>query len=160
MSKILSCPLPQILNPLSPNGFMFKISKLPDLTYWCQRITLPALTLPVATQATPFVQIGQTGDTLDYADLTVEFLVDSQMSNYIAVHNWLTNGFPGQTPANGTFSDATLHVLGAQNETVRTIRFADVTPTSLEGLTFESTASDVQYLGGSITFRYTYYEFD
>lgn len=160
MSKILSCPMPGILNPLSPNGFMLKIAELPDLTYWCQRASIPTIQLPSAAQATPFVQIKQTGDALDYSDLTVEFLVDSSMSNYIAVHKWMTNGFPGPTPANGTFSDASLHILGTQNETIRTVRFVDITPVSLEGLTFDSTASDVQYLVGSVTFQYTYYEFD
>lgn len=160
MSKILSCPMPGILNPLSPNGFMLKITKLPDLTYWCQRVSIPTVTLPTAPQATPFVQIKQTGDALDYSDLTVEFLVDSSMSNYIAVHKWMTNGFPGPTPANGTFSDASLHILGTQNEIIQAVRFVDITPVSLEGLTFESTANDVQYLVGSVTFQYTYYEFE
>lgn len=155
----LSCPMPENVNPLSPNGFMFQIQKLPTLTYFCQRVSLPPVSLPTANQATPFVSIGFKGEVLDYADLTVEFLVDSKMENYKAINQWMTDGFPNNEPPEDFFSDGFLHVLDTQNNVIQSIQFANMTPISLEGLTFDTTSADVQYLVGSATFRYTYYKF-
>lgn len=155
----LSCPMPENVNPLNPNGFMFQIQMLPSIMYFCQRVSLPSVSLPTANQGNPFVVIGHKGDTLEYSDLTVEFLVDSKMENYKAINSWMTDGFPNSSPPEDFFSDGYLHVLDAQNKVIQSIQFANMLPISLEGLTFESTSSDVQYLVGSATFRYTYYKF-
>lgn len=151
--------MPENVNPLSPNGFMFQIQKLPGLTYFCQKVNLPSVSLPTANQGTPFVTVGHKGEALDYADLTVDFLVDSKMENYKAINHWMTDGFPDDVPPEDFFSDGFLHVLDPQNKVIQSIQFANMLPVSLEGLTFESTSSDVQYLVGSATFRYTYYRF-
>ena len=38
------------------------------------------------------------GERLSYGDLTLRFLVDENMENYISVYNWLTGlGFPETT---------------------------------------------------------------
>ena len=155
----LSCPMPENVNPLSANGFMFQIQKLPGLTYFCQRVNLPSLSLSTASQATPFGPFGQKGDVLEYADLTIEFLVDAKMENYKAINKWMTDGYPDNTPPEDFFSDAFLHVLDTNNVAAQTIQFVNMTPISLEGITFETTSTDVQYLVGSATFRYTYYKF-
>lgn len=160
MNKInLSCPMPENINPLSPNGFMFQIQKLPSLTYFCQRVNLPAISLPSAEQATPFVNIPHKGEILEYSDLTVEFLIDSRMENYKAINQWMTDGFPDNEPPEDIFSDGHLHVLDIHNQVIQTIQFVNIVPISLEGMMFESTSSDVQYLVGSATFKYTYYKF-
>jgi len=155
----LSCPFPDNISPLSPNGFMFQIEQLPELTYFCQQITIPSISLPIVELATPFLAVPFKGSKLEYDTLTIQFLVDSEMKNYKAVHDWLTNGFPGYAETEKTFSDAFLHILTPSNDVVRSIQFIDIIPLSIEGLTFASTSSDVQYLVGSVTFRYTYYKF-
>ena len=59
----------------------------------------------------------------------------------------------------GVYSDATLTVLTNKNNPVTEIRFRDVFPTSLSGLSYDQQASDVDYLSTDITFKYKYYEF-
>ena len=59
----------------------------------------------------------------------------------------------------GVYSDATLTVLTNKNNPVTEIRFRDVFPTSLSGLSYDQQASDVDYLSTDITFKYNYYEF-
>ena len=59
----------------------------------------------------------------------------------------------------GIYSDATLTVLTNKNNPVTEIRFRDVFPTSLSGLSYDQQASDVDYLSCDITFKYKYYEF-
>ena len=75
-TRTLSCPLPENINPLSPNGYMFSIEKLPSLSFFCQEVNLPSLNLPEATQLNPFTKIPIAGDQLEFGQLTIQFLVD------------------------------------------------------------------------------------
>lgn len=174
-NRILSCPIPSNINPLSPNGYMFSIQRLPKVSYFCQEVNLPTLTLGSTQQSTPFSQAILAGDILEYSPLTIQFLVDDAMENYKSIHNWMNGlGFPenhdqyqtmlDQSTNNGSnlaksYSDATLTVLGNSNNAIQTVQFVDMFPESLDSLTFVSTSQDVQYLVGSATFRYSYYKF-
>lgn len=174
-TRILSCPVPDNINPLSPNGFMFSIEKLPQLTYFAQQVSLPMVTLSGAEMATPFVKIPIAGDVPDFTSLGVQFLIDERMENYVAIHNWITGlGFPESNTQYSDFinsstipgselkrsySDGTLTILGNSNNPIQTIQFFDLYPESLGTITFLSTSQDVQYLVGDVTFRYSYYKF-
>ena len=154
---------------------MFSIQRLPKVSYFCQEVNIPSLTLGFTQQSTSFSQIILSGDTLEYGSLTVQFLVDDAMENYKSIHNWMVGlGFPeghaqyqamldesSNTGSNvaKSFSDATLVVLGNSNNPIQVIQFVDLFPESLESVTFVSTSQDVQYLVGSVTFRYSYYKF-
>ena len=175
-TKTLTCPLPENINPLSPNGYMFTLQRLPELSYFCQEVSLPAITLPEATQLSPFTKIPISGDQIDFDTLRVQFLVDDKMANYRAIHDWIVGlGFPennsqytqtiegstmpGLSEVAKSVSDATLIILGNNNKPIQAIQFADCVPESLESITFTSNTQDVQYLVGSASFRYSYYKF-
>jgi len=59
----------------------------------------------------------------------------------------------------GIYSDATLTVLTNKNNPVTEVRFRDIFPTTLSGLSYDQQAGDVAYLSCDITFAYKYYEF-
>ena len=56
------------------------------------------------------------------------------------------------------YSDATLTVLNSKNIAKTEIRFHNVYPTQLGGLSYDIKASDVDYLQVSAAFAYMYYE--
>ena len=58
----------------------------------------------------------------------------------------------------GIYSDATLTVLNSKNIAKTEIRFQNVYPTSLGGLSYSITASDVDYLTVNASFSYMYYD--
>ena len=58
----------------------------------------------------------------------------------------------------GIYSDATLTVLNNKNIAKTEIRFQNVYPTSLGGLSYSITASDVDYLQVNASFNYMYYD--
>ena len=58
----------------------------------------------------------------------------------------------------GIYSDATLTVLNNKNIARTEIRFQNVYPTSLGGLSYSITASDVDYLTVNASFSYMYYD--
>lgn len=176
MNNTISCPIPSNISPLSPNGFMFSVYKLPEIEFFCQTVNLPGITLGAPEFGNPFNVAPLPGDTLTYDTLQVQFLVDENMTNYKAIYNWLIAlGFPegyqqyvnfidsnqyanlGELAKN--YSDASLVILGANNLQVQTITFHDLFPVSIDSLSFMSTNQDVQYLVGNATFRYGYYTF-
>jgi len=167
--------IPAGLNPLSPNGFNFSISKAPNITFFCQQAVIPGIMLGDPTFSTPFSTQPLPGETLQYDPLTVEFLIDEQMLNYNMIYNWIVAlGFPESYQQYTTllenddtqydelaqnYSDATLQVLDSNNNPIRSVTFYDAFPTSLETLTFASTNEGVNYLIGSATFKFGYYKF-
>jgi hypothetical protein len=171
----ITCPIPANINPLSPNGFMFSISKLPQMTYFCQQVNLPGITLGAPEFGNPFQTQPIPGESLTYDQLTVQFLVDESMANYISIYNWLVAlGFPqgydqyisfvGSDNTNYSelaknYSDATLQILGSNNQAIKTVQFNDLFPVSIDSVMFSGTNADVQYLVGNATFRYGYYKF-
>jgi len=171
----ITCPIPANINPLSPNGFMFSISKLPQMTYFCQQVNLPGITLGAPEFGNPFQTQPIPGESLTYDQLTVQFLVDESMANYISIYNWLVAlGFPqgydqyisfvGSDNTNYSelaknYSDATLQILGSNNQAIKTVQFNDLFPVSIDSVMFSGTNTDVQYLVGNATFRYGYYKF-
>jgi hypothetical protein len=177
MANILTCPVPENTNPLSPNGFRFTIEKLPEVEYFCQEINIPGITLGEPIFATPFRSIPVPGDMLTYDTLNLKFLVSADMENYISIYNWIVAlGFPesydqyvnyisasqlgslGELAKN--YSIGTMQILTNTNTPLRTMTIYDLFPVSLGSLTFLSTNQDVQYLVGDATFRFSYYTFD
>ena len=174
MTTLITGPTPANITPLSPNGFMFSIQKIPEMTYFCQNVAIPSASLGLVDVATPFVDYPTPGDKILFAELSVQFLVDSEMKNYKAIFDWInTVGFPESydqyitatnssmsLPQNASvLSDATLTILGSNNAPVQTIQFIDCMPLSIESLQFSSTSTDVQYLVGNATFKYALYKF-
>lgn len=176
MATTISCPIPTNITPLSPNGFMFNISKLPDISYFCQQVNLPGITLGAPEFGNPFNVQPIPGDTLTYDQLTVQFLVDSNMTNYKAIYNWIIAlGFPQSydqyisfvnsdergalSELARNYSDATLQILSGTNSPSQIVQFFDMFPVAIDSVVFESTNQDVQYVVGNATFRYGYYKF-
>jgi hypothetical protein len=171
----MTISIPAGLNPLSPNGFNFSISKVPDVTFFCQQASLPGITLGDPSFSTPFSTQPLPGDTLSYEPLTVQFIIDEKMLNYNIIYNWIVAlGFPesyqqyttllaGDTVQYGelakNYSDGVLQILDSNNNPVRSVTFYDLFPTALETLTFASTNVDVSYLIGSATFKFGHYKF-
>jgi len=175
--QTLTCPIPANINPLQSNGFLFSVTKLPEISFFCQEATVPSIDLPSADTENPLVLNPMPGEKLSFGEFSIMFLIDEAMTNYIAVHNWLIGlGFPerheqysnfigSRTDAVNTnellagYSDGVLQILNSSNNVARTIRFVDMFPTSLQSLQLQSTTMDTVYLAGNATFRYTYYNF-
>ena len=91
----LSTQQPDNLNQLNVVSFEVVFTKLPSVQYFCQRITLPTVILGETNEATPFMNLPVEGDTLTFEALTLSFIVDEDLQNYIEIYNWMTAlGFP------------------------------------------------------------------
>ena len=159
-------------NFLSPVGFKFTLSKEPKVAFFCNSAGIPQITLGTEIQATYLKDIDVPGDKITYNDFSLKFLVDEDMSNYMAIHNWITGlGFPETTQQYGNlitnedglqdpkkaFSDGSLYILDSNYNTNSVVKFKDLFPISLSSLDFDSTKTDIQYFTAEVTFKYTIY---
>jgi hypothetical protein len=86
---------PTKLDYSSPTQFRFLINQLPKVQYFTTEANVPGMTLSEGQFNTPLKDIELLGDKLTYEDLTIKFIVDENLENYIEMHTWLTGiGFP------------------------------------------------------------------
>ena len=179
---------PTKLDYSSPTQFKFSINQLPKVEFFTTAANLPGINLGDAIFPPPYKEIPVMGDTLTYENLSITFIVDEFLENYISMHEWLTAiGFPknrdqfanfrtntsnspvervGQsvdlvqppTTARGLFGDATLTILSNKNNPLVEVRFQDVYPVSLGALQYDQSPTDVNYLTVNAEFDYKIYE--
>ena len=86
---------PTKLDYASPTQFKFNIVQLPKVEYFTTAANLPGITMVESIFPTPFTNIPMQGDKLTYSNLTISFIVDEYLENYVSLHNWMTAiGFP------------------------------------------------------------------
>lgn len=69
-------------------------------------------------------------------------------------------GKTGIAAAEGAiYSDATLSILTSKNNSNIEVRFSDVFPSELSGISFDQQSTDVNYVTATATFQYKIYEF-
>ena len=168
-------------NYMSPVGFKLILTKTPKVDFLCQSANIPQISMGTAIQPSYLKDIPVPGDKVLYDDLSVRFLVDEKMENYLAIYKWITGlGYPenlGQynqlkkhdirTDASATddadpryfeFSDATLQVLNSNYKPSVLINFKDAFPISLSTLEFDVTQRDYSYFTAEVTFKYTIFD--
>jgi len=179
---------PEQLDYASPTQFRFGIHQLPKVEFFTVTANLPGISVDNTTLPTPYKDISIMGEKPTFENLTISFIVDEYLENYISLHNWLTGiGFPqdrsqfstyrditSNTPAAGgsnpvdivgksvpdkaMYSDAFLMILSNKNNPIVEVNFHNVFPTSLKSLDFSQAATDVEYLTASAEFSYQVYE--
>jgi len=159
-------------NFLSITGFKFTLARYPKVDFFSNSARIPEISLATAIQPSYLKDIDVPGEKLTYGDLTIRFVVDEDMENYITIHDWLTGlGFPEITTEfkdlttveekrdmKAQFSDGTLRVLNSNFKEVAKVKFLDLFPVSLSSLDFDASSSDVQYFTAEASFKYTVYQ--
>ena len=159
-------------NFLSGVAFKFNLGKFPKVDFFSNSARIPELNLELTRQPSYLKNIDVPGERLTYGDLTLRFLVDENMENYISVYTWLKGlGFPettkeykdlttdkdGQRDNKEAFCDGTLSILNSNYREVAKVKFKDLFPTSLTSLDFDATNTDIQFFTAEATFKYTIY---
>ena len=154
---------PDNLNPLLPTYFQFSMKRCPHVTFFCQSANLPSISMSVIEQSTRFVNIPHAPGVPEFEDLTINFIVDEEMTNWIELYEWIrstvhTDDYKEYEKAPEHYTDATLTILNSAMNPKMRVEFYNLLPTSLSGLEFDSTTTVPEALIGTATFRYTNYE--
>ena len=114
-------------------------------------------------QTNYLTDIPRPGEKIQFNDLSLRFLIDENLENYLEVQNWMRGiGFPetldqiyefqktGSIYDDGDmlnlYSDGTLQILNQLNRPVFYVKFENLFPYQLDDVQFDSTVTDVQYL--------------
>ena len=86
---------PDKLDYSSPTQFRFILNQIPKVQFFVQAANIPGISLGEAVIPTPYKDIPYVGDKVTYENLTIQFIVDEHLVNYIEMHNWMIGiGFP------------------------------------------------------------------
>ena len=137
---------PTKLDYASPTQFKFGIHQLPKVEFFTTTATVPAIALSDVVIPTPFKSIPMQGDQLTFDNLTISFIVDEFLENYLSIHEWMTAiGFPknrtqfadfktnkSNTPISARSSSSTSGDIGdVQQSSPNNALFSDATLTLL-----------------------------
>ena len=132
--------------------------------------------LGVAEQPTYLRDIPTPGDKIDFGDLSIRFLVDEDLVNYMELQKWIRGlGYPESMKdfadlekeaiikpkfanrGDNIYSDGTLQILSSNLVAKFNVNFKDLFPVSLSTITFDATDTDIEYFTAEATFKYTIY---
>ena len=163
-------------NFLASTGFKFSLKRSPGVAFFCNQANIPSLDLGIAIQPTYLKDIDVPGDKIQFGDLTLRFLVDEDLVNYMEIQKWIRGlGYPESVqefdelekeavlPVNfgragdNIYSDGTLQILSSNLVAKFNVNFKDMFPYSLSTITFDATDTDIEYFTADVSFKYTIY---
>ncbi len=167
-------------NFLQPIGFNFQIDKAPLVTFFGNAVSIPGIELGIAQQPSYTKNIPLPGDIMEFQDLTLRFLVDENLDNYIEIQKWMRGlGFPDsleeiyeletkpspvivpdRNKQMALYSDGTLTVLSNINIPKFKVKFDDLFPYSLSTIEFDAGVQDLEYVTAEVTFKYSIYHIE
>ena len=152
---------------LSPIGFRFLLNNFPEVNYFCQSATLPGISISTIPVPTPLKTIELSGDEVAFEELTIKFIVDENMKNWLSIYDWIIGlGFPtkeGQakyiklSENSELTTDATLTVLSGNMNPQINFVFQNCFPLNLSSIAFDSGGTDIDYVTADVSFRYDVY---
>lgn len=148
---------------LSPVAFKFNIDLFPGVEFFCRSANLPGAQLRSTTVPTRFKSITvPTSGGVDYEDLTVNFMIDENLQNYLSILKWINkNGVALEGELFNEeieYASAQLLLLTNAMNTNVVVNFKKLYPVSISGLPFDSGNSDIDYMTATVTFKYLSYE--
>ena len=169
MSK-LTDRQPSNLNQLNVVGFEVNFSRIPTTEYFCQRVNIPAVILGETHESNPFMNTPLEGDTLSFEALSISFILDEDMQNYLEIYNWMTAiGFPRDytqfaalkrpekfpSETEGLYSDVNIILHTNKANANYMVTFTDIFPTALSSVQLDSTATTIEpiVIDASFNFR-------
>ena len=161
-------------NFLHPNKFQLNFSRLPNIQYFCQSVTVPGISMSEIQQPTPFSDLYLPGEKPIFDLLNVTFLVDEEMKAWLEVYNWIRamtfptkfeeyqelstlNKYAQAQPGKPQYSNATITVLTAANNPIVRFHYYDVFPTSLSTVIMNASDSPDNIITADATLRYSYF---
>ena len=151
-------------NLLNPNEFIFTLNRLSDVKYYVQAANVPGLNMGRTSLPTPFKNSNLPGDKIEYDLLTLEILVDKDMSSWLATYNWMMGlgsprGFDGYKTISesddGLMSDGTLIILGNNKNPSVQFSFRNLFPVSISGVNLDTRSSDIEYPTYTVDFSHS-----
>jgi len=150
-------------NLLQSTKFQLIFPNIKNMTFFCQDVSIPGVSINELPQTTPFVNLARPGQKITYDEFTVRFMVNEDLSSWLDIHNWIRGmadpvTFP-QLSTTEKYTDGTLLIYSNLNNPKFKVEFKNMFPHTLSELEFSTKNSADDIMTASVTFRYDYYDF-
>lgn len=167
-----TCPNPtnEVLTPLNGNNFSFGIQKIPEVSFNVQKVQIPTVRFEPVPQSTPLIDVYHRGNTIEYGELVVTFIIDSGFVNYLSLYNWMVRTCDHDSCFRSAnlydhdemfdLSDGFLNIMAANKKDVLySIKFIDMMPYSISQIDFDTQTSDTTPVMCEALFKFSYFVF-
>ena len=119
---------PDKLDYASPTQFKFGIHQLPKVEFFTVAVNVPAINIGITYYPTPLKDIPMMGDKVTYDNLTISFIVDEYLENYLSLHEWITGiGFPKDRKQFSDFKTASASMPGQKTKQTTDLKTGQAT---------------------------------
>ena len=161
-----------------PQNFFMSINNFPELQFTVQRVQIPSVAAEevlLPNNVNPN-KVFTPGEGVDYAPLSVEYLIDKDFKNYRSLLEWVKacgkpegadqyNRFITNNEVNRLNNDnfqnlmSRITITGTDAGLTPLVAwtFEGCFPTDLDGPQFDATVQDIEYMQSAVTFRYRYF---
>ena len=164
--------IPDNLNYLSNISFRLTMQDAPNLTWFCQSVNVPGVSIDAIDVQTPYLNIPHAGAKVTFEELSVRFIVDEHLKNWMEIYDRiialglaeggenyrLLKAQSDLTQRGGTVSTLVLTVLTSAMNPQMEFHFYEAFPISITALDFDSANTDLEYFTATAGFRYVNYE--
>jgi len=166
---------PSSFDQTNPALFRLIFNKFPNVEYLSYSVNIPGVSLGEIIQPTPLLDLRLPGDKLTFDPLTLNFIVQENLANYIEIYNWMfgighpqsldsyksiARSSPNNSNRVNIYSDATLFILSNKQNPIAKVTFVDVYPTALSPLQYDASVTDVTPITTDVTLNYSYYKLE
>ena len=164
--------VPENLNYLSNISFRLTMQDAPNLTWFCQSVNVPGVSIDAIDVQTPYLNIPHAGAKVTFEELSVRFIVDEHLKNWMEIYDRiialglaeggenyrLLQAKSDLTQRGGTVSTLVLTILTSAMNPQMEFHFYEAFPISISALDFDSANTDLEYFAATAGFRYVNYE--
>lgn len=161
---------PENLNYLQENKFIVTFTRIPHVQFLCNKVNLPGIRSDRPQQVTMGRDAPLPGSKASYDEFSMQFYVDEDLVSWLEIYNWIhdystirgskyysrLNDYSNHS-GNGQpqYSDCSLMILDDRNYPKYRVDFSYVFPTSVTGIQFDSTVTDIRPIYATAMFGYT-----
>lgn len=165
------------LDNLNINSYRVDIVKLPNFNFKLKTVDTPSITLNAIESPNPFQKMRVPGDSIEYGNLSLTFIIDEGLYNYTAIINWINGlSFPdsfeqfknmvndkdiiqvnerSKSYTNRETSDINIHLLSNHKNSNIKLKIFNAFPISLSGISLSNNNTDAQIIEATVDFSFT-----
>lgn len=150
----------QNYNNLQTNKFLFTLQRTPETMFRVVSVNLPSVSIPAPSTGAISAPQYFAGSSVEYNPITLTFIVDEDLKNYIEIFNWITqqqfNTSKDRLNESALYSDGSFLSLTNASNTNVAIEFKSMFPIELGGIQFSTNDTPGPAMC-DVTFQYAYF---
>lgn len=139
---------------------ILEIEGYSEISFNIVSFNLPGISTGLVEVPNPFMQYQTNGDKLLYEELTVQSLLAENMSNWLAIRDWIREGSNGVTFSNADITRKTGNIIVTNNNSkpILSISLKNMFPYNLSGIEIDLQQAESIPLQFSTVFQYESYD--